>query len=130
MIVVVALVILAAVATRYAWERRAQQKREAAYQSSLHSYSQAFRPGMTRKEVEDRLRTKGVAFQQMCCIDERSADVDLVRIGREKAPWFCSEQNIYIALQFAAVEPHEPWRVYDSDALKRITIFRWLEGCL
>lgn len=59
LIVVVALVILAAVATRYAWERRAQQKREAAYQS-LHSYSQVLRLGMTRKELEDHLRTKGV----------------------------------------------------------------------
>jgi hypothetical protein len=124
------LVALLAVAIRYSWERRAQQKREAAYEAALQSYSQVFRPGITRKEVEGQLRTKGSAFQQMCCIDERSAYADLLRIGKEKAPWFCSEQNIYIAFQFVAVEPHESWRAYDSDALKKITVFRWLEGCL
>jgi hypothetical protein len=37
-------------------EKRAQEKREVAYESALRSYSEALRPGMTRKEVEDYLR--------------------------------------------------------------------------
>src|SRR5690242_4549421 len=132
LLIVVALTVVSSsvAAIRYVLERRARQRRESAYQSALKSYSQVFRPGMTRKDVEGQLRAKGTAYQQMCCVDERSAYADLVRIGKEKAPWFCSEQNIYIALQFGAVEPHEPWRIYDSDVLKRVTVFRWLEGCL
>jgi len=85
---------------------------------------------MTRKEVESYLRAKALGFQRMCCIDERSAFADLVKIGSEDAPWYCSEQNIYVAFQFAGVEPHEALKVSDSDSLKRVTIFRWLEGCL
>jgi len=125
------LVVLSAIVVGYVLRMQAQKKREGAYQSALHSYSEVLRPGMTRKEVEDYLRSKGIEFGPMCCIDERSAFADLVRIGKESAPWFCSEHNVYVAFQFAAVELHDnlPSR-HDSDTLKRITIFRWLEGCL
>lgn len=85
---------------------------------------------MTGKNVEDYLRSKGVAFGQLCCIDERSAFADLVKIGKEKHPWYCEAHNVYIAFQFAAVEPHKGWESFDSDTLKRITIFHKLEGCL
>ncbi len=126
----VILVALSAAAICDAGKKHAQSKREVAYKSALNSYSTALKPGMTRKEVEDYLRGNAVGFQQMCCIDERSAFADLVKIGKEDAPWYCSEQNIYVAFQFAGVEPHEDLKVSDSDTLKRVTIFRWLEGCL
>lgn len=100
----------------------------------LKSYSEAFKPGMTRQAVESQLRTKGLAFQQVWGpVGEQTASdpaSDLVRIGKESAPWYCSEQNIYIAFQFAGDKPQEASRTYDSDVLKRLTIFRWLEGCL
>ena len=108
----------------------AKQKREAAYQAKLLSYSDALKPGMTRKGVEAYLRAKGVVFQQLCCVDERTALADLVKIGKEKHPWYCEEHNVYVAFQFAAVETHESWQAYDSDTLKRITIFHKFEGCL
>ena len=54
------------------WGQSAQQKRETAYQAKLQSYSDVLKPGITRKNVEDYLRTKGVAFGRLCCIDERS----------------------------------------------------------
>jgi hypothetical protein len=130
LIVTLVLVALSAVAIRHAWGQRAQRKREAAYQSALQSYSEALKLGIARKSLEDYLRTKGTAFQQMCCIDERSAFAALVEIGKEKHPWYCNEHNVYIAFQFVAVEPHDVFRAYDSDVLKRVTIFHWLEGCL
>jgi hypothetical protein len=108
----------------------AQKKREATYQARLQSYSDVLKPGMTRKYVEDYLRSKGVTFHQLCCIDERSASADLLKIGMEEHPWYCSEHDVYVAFQFAAVEPHKPWEAYDSDTLKRDTIFHKLEGCL
>ncbi len=124
------LIALCATAVGCAWRKQAQRKREEAYQSALNSYSEALKPGMTRKEVEDYLHARDIRFQQMCCVDERSAFADLVRIGQEGHPWYCSEQNIYIAFQFAAVEPHSWLKAYDSDSLKKVSIFRWLEGCL
>lgn len=56
----------------------AKEKREAAYQAKLQSYSDVLKPGMTRKNVEVYLRGKGVSFGQLCCIDEKSAFADLV----------------------------------------------------
>jgi hypothetical protein len=108
----------------------AKEKREAAYQAKLQSYSDVLKPGMTRKNVEDYLRAKGVAFGQLCCIDEKSAFADLVYIGKEKHPWYCEKHNVFIAFQFAAVELHKGWEAYDSDTLKSITVFHKFEGCL
>jgi hypothetical protein len=108
----------------------AKEKREAAYQTWLHSYSDVLKPGMTRKYVEDYLRSKGVTLQQFCCIDERSAFADLLKIGKEKHPWYCGEHNVYIAFQFAAVEPHTLPETHDSDTLRSVTVFHQLEGCL
>ncbi|MGB9404301.1 MAG: hypothetical protein WCA98_12240 [Candidatus Acidiferrales bacterium] len=113
-----------------AWAQSAQKKREAAYQAKLQSYSDVLKPGMTRKDVEDYLRGKVVAFGQLCCIDEKTASADLVYIGKEKHPWYCEKHNVFIAFQFAAVEPHKGWEAYDSDTLKRITVFHKWEGCL
>src|SRR6266849_9296601 len=126
---VVFLVVLA-IGSCSAWGQSKQQKRQAAYQSKLQSYAEALKPGMTRKNLEDYLREKGVAFGQLCCIDEPSAYADLVKIGKERHPWYCEEHNVYIAFQFAAVEPRNGWEAIDSDILKRITIFHKLEGCL
>ena len=127
-LILAAALLLISLFTLY--RRHAQQEREAKYERALSSYSRVFHLGETRKEVESYLYAHGLEYQQMCCIDERSAFADLLRIGAEKAPWYCSEQNIYVALQFAAVESHEPARAYGSDALRKVSIFRWLQGCL
>jgi hypothetical protein len=136
MFVVLALSILA-VSTRYELNRQAQKRREAVYQKTLRSYSEVVKPGMSRKEVEGYLRTKNTTFMQMCCVgaatlSERSSLDDLVKIGKEGAPWFCSENNVYIAFQFADYERKgEPgWTANDLDTLKSVTVYRWLEGCL
>jgi hypothetical protein len=109
----------------------AKQKREAAYQARLQSYSEVLKPGMSRKEVEDYLNAKGITHMAMCCVEERSADADLVKIGKEKHPWYCSEHSVYIAFQFVD-DRHEGMRSShrDSDRLKVITIYHSLEGCL
>jgi hypothetical protein len=116
--------------------KRAQQRREVAYQSALRAYSAVLRPGMTRKEVEDYLRARNIGFQQMCCVDtsqdfSKSVYDDLTKIGKEDAPWFCSEKNVYVAFQFT----RPTWKAgeadaEDSDRLRAVTIHRWLEGCL
>jgi hypothetical protein len=86
---------------------------------------------MTRKSVEDYLRTKGVAFTKICCTDEKSAYADLVKVGEEKHPWYCEAHNIYIAFQFSAVEPKgNSTSEKDNDVLKTISVFHKLEGCL
>jgi len=107
-----------------------KKKREAVYESTLQVYARDLRPGLTRKEVEDHLRAKGTYFTQMCCIKERGALADLVKIGEEDPPWYCSEHWVHVAFEYAALEPHDSLRAYDTDMLKTITIFNQLGGCL
>ena len=125
------VLVLSAVSIEGARGQSANQKREAAYQKTLQVYTEALKPGMTRTDVEDYLRAKGASFHQMCCSLEWSAFADLVKIGQEKHPWYCSEHNVYIAFLFTAIEAHDVVvRINDSDVLKQITIFHQLEGCL
>jgi hypothetical protein len=110
--------------------RQAQVRREATYQAALLTYSEALTPGMTRSDVERYFRDKGVHFQQMCCVDEKAGLDDLVKIGKEQHPWYCSEHNVYVAFKFTAAKPTDVFTASDADRLRKVTIFHWLEGCL
>ena len=128
-------VAIAVVAVRELHHRRAQREREAAYERSLRSYSAILKPGTSRKEVEDYLYERKIEFQQICCVDTIGPSTgvldDLIKIGQEDHPWYCSEKNVYIALQFAGQKREEPApEAVASDRLKAISIFQWLEGCL
>src|ERR1019366_1336990 len=139
LIVVGVFAALCGVALRHALGQRAIQKREAAYQravsyqSLLHSYSEVLKPGMTRNEVEAFLRGDGVSFFIFFprWLAEDHAYADLVKIGQEEHPWYCSEQDVYIAFHFIATEPLTAnYRASDTDTLKNISIFYQLGGCL
>jgi hypothetical protein len=113
-----------------------QKRREVVYQTSLQSYQQVLKPGMSRKDVEDYLRERKQKFTQSCCVDpkeiqKRSWD-DLVKIGSEGAPWYCSENAVYVAFQFAdsSLPRKDMWSADDLDTLKSIAIFHRLENCL
>src|SRR5215813_8375689 len=90
-------------------EQHKAAEREANYQTILANYTGELKPGMTRELVEQQLQKSGRPFKQMCCGAEfrgqhvsavgRAWD-DLVKIGQESAPWFCSENNIYVAFEF------------------------------
>ena len=108
----------------------ARSKREAGYQSSLQRYSQNLKPGLSRQEVEKYIRAHGDSFIQMCCIVNPSAPADLIGVGKEEAPWYCSETHVSIAFEFAAVEAHYPLNAGDSDVLKEVRLFYQLGGCL
>jgi hypothetical protein len=72
----------------------------------------------------------------MCCVDStetarRDSRDDLVKIGTEDAPWFCSEKNVYVAFQFTDHQQRRGMpKADDLDTLKAVSIYRWLEGCL
>lgn len=130
--VIVGIVLTACVVDAwYMARQREHQRREATYQLNLQRYSKAVIPGMTRTQVESYLRDQSTSFEQMCCIDEHSAYADLVLLGRERLLFPCDHEGIYVAFQFAAAEQHDGMmRAYGSDVLKRVSIFRWMQGCL
>jgi hypothetical protein len=135
-ITLVVLLIIGSVAVRHTLEKRAQRRREAHYQSILREYSDSLKPGMTRLEAEKYLQSQNLTVRQMCCVNSKvfSAGVwdDLVKIGKEDAPWFCSENNVYIALDFTGQRPqgHTGWDAQSTDTLSAVTVYHWLEGCL
>ena len=107
------------------------RRREAAYQARLASFSESLKSGMTRKDVEGYLRRHGYEFRQMCCMNHgKNAWDDLTQIGKEPHPWYCSEHNVYIGFEFVSDGSHQFPEGHDSDTLKGIQIYHWLEGCL
>lgn len=108
-------------------------KPDSFYDEHLQSYTTVLKEGITRAEVEGYLQTRKVATQRMCCVGEnRRAWVILVKIGSEQRPWYCSEHNVYVAFEFEPVTPPTPpeYSNLPSDVLKRVSLFRWLEGCV
>ena len=129
--------LIAVTIVRHRLARREQKKRQAVYELTLRSYQEALKPGMTRKEVEDYLRAKNANIRQMCCVNprespNRSSLDDLVKIGQEEIPFVCTENNVYVAFQFADHEHRHDYEIRDSDldTLRAVTIYRQLEGCL
>jgi hypothetical protein len=118
--------------------------REAAYQAALREYSKDLHRGLTRREVEAYLRARNTTFSQTCC-GQAGDYADVILVGIERPPWYCSESYVYVAIEFSAVEPHD-WRLdilpnlrspgkasffgYDSDVLARIELYRPDTGCL
>lgn len=117
---------------------KAQQRRQVEYQKALRSYSEVLKTGMTRKQVEDYFSARNVSFRQMCCVSVKeftrgvydNAYDDLVKTGQENVPWFCSENNVYVAFQFLGSDKNSIPKAEASDKLKDLTIYRWLDGCL
>ncbi len=91
---------------------------------------------MTRKEVEDYFHLKNIDFMHTCCVDpagtsQKHSWDDLVEIGKEAAPWFCSENNAYLAFEFADQGQHGTvWDSNDADTLKTVSIYHRAGGCL
>ncbi len=129
-------ICFAVVGVRHVLGKRAQEKRDQAYQRTLHAYSDTLRPGLSRAEVEDYLQSKKIQFRQMCCADRKTSSKnvydDLVKIGQEDAPWFCNENNVYVAFQFSGQRANVNWppSAMANDRLTEVTIFRWFEGCM
>lgn len=126
--IVIVFALSVAISFRSHRKSEARRGREARYAAILNGYVQDLKPGMTRKQVEDYLRLRGSRFTQGSV--SGNAFTDFVKIGEEEAPWFCSENWVHIAFEFAAAQAHDALEAYDGDVLKTVTIFRQLGGCL
>ena len=120
-------------------DRHEQAKRESGYQTVLAEYTVELKSGMTREQVELYLQTNEKRFKQMCCVAnfkgeyvsfDRAGYDDLVKIAEERAPFVCSENNLYVAFEFNPKSQGELSHTNGSDILKRVSVFRQLEGCM
>lgn len=136
---VVAVIAISLWLLHHMRDRRESAKRESGYQTLLAQYATEFKPGMTREQVEQHLQTSGRRFRQMCCVAlysgkhvtfDREGYDDLVKITEESAPWFCTENNVYIAFEFYPMSPAEHSGTNGSDILKRTSVSHQLEDCM
>jgi hypothetical protein len=90
-----------------------------------------------REQVERYLQTNGKGFKQMCCVAnfkgkyvsfDRAGYDDLVKIAEESVPFVCSENDVYIAFEFNPKSEGERSNTNGSDILKKVSVFRQLEG--
>lgn len=101
-------------------------RRNALYHRALKAYSDVLKPGMRRSEVEKHfIMSKYVSFNRECCVGpKRGTFDDLVEIAHEPEGWFCQEQVVYAAFEFAAVEPKREWVADPGDRLVRTSLYR------
>jgi len=125
----VALVItLSALAVWSGVRETAKAKREIGYEATLRAYTDALHPGLTRKDVENYLRSKGTKFTGISTNfgGRQSQYAGLVELGEEETPlwmWYCGKQYIDVAFVFES--RHE-----QSDyLLEKIELFRH-EDCI
>jgi hypothetical protein len=100
-----------------------QRKRVGACQAALESYSANLQIGMTRKQVEDYLRSRSIKFNRV------DAEYDHFLIGDEGSDWVCAQKLEYIELHFAPTPQGVAWAALDSDTLTRINL-RFRGQCL
>jgi hypothetical protein len=108
------------------------EKHKAAYEAKCQAYAKIMKPGMTRKDVEGYLKSKGITFYRTW-FAERDAYADEILIGAEKPPFYCGSYNIYLAFEYISAEPPQPNGLHsctDADVLKEIKVIDRLESCV
>lgn len=130
-LIVMAILIAVVIALRLIRKERRDKARVSGNQQALLAYSRAFKPEISRKQLEDSLRESGVKFSEVCCYQERSVFAVQVKVGEEDMPWYCSEWPDYVVFEFAGTQPANPLpRPSDADELKTIHLASGGEGCL
>ena len=121
------------VPSQYQLDLRDQEDKKE-HDISLRILRPFFPPGMTRIQVEERLKTAGIPFAQSCCTAKPDvADVsDIVFAGREQSHvWFCGPASVYVTFVFAPVEPKPPLGKPDErESLSELRLERRWEDCL
>jgi hypothetical protein len=109
--------------------KRSKQQHAHAYQATVESYRSALTTGMSRRQVEESLRSRGVEFGGFPAYSEDSADADLVKIGEEKGGLGCGPGSVNVAVRFETGtnrrSSEDP-----ADTVKGVTLFTIFLDCM
>ena len=101
-------------------ERRAARARQIVYQEAVNEYAVALKLGTSRSEVESYLHSRDRKFERSSRLsNSASGAADLVKIGAERPPWFCSRLDFFAAFKFS-------W----TDKLQDVVLYSELVDCL
>ena len=130
---IIALCIITAIAVMLVRRQQAERRRaarEATYAAVVSGYAERLTRGMTRAQVEEHLRAEGKEFHHMCCMGANHSAFDtLLMIGEESAPWFCSEQYVYVGFEFHR-EGTDTLPALPADKLVDVRLYKQLSGCM
>jgi hypothetical protein len=105
----------------------ADKTRDARYRPILARYESDIPLGLTRGDVEARIRAHGAAPAKVFNSASGKAYAEWVDIGNDPPPWDCSEWPVYISFEFLASNS-DP--MPSSDVLTLITLASRGDGCL
>jgi hypothetical protein len=128
---ILAFLLLAALAWTISSRHKStpRTQREARYRTTLATYASVFKPGLTRAQVDDLLRTRSLTAEQVH-LDSPSWD-KLFKIGQEHSPrLFCSHDDVDIRLAFTPSGPTAETPASPDDKLLEVSLFRWPRNCL
>lgn len=117
----------------YVYWRKVAAKERKTYSEEVAFYKGFLKPGMTRAEVEQKLRQRSIPVSERF---ERPAAVDLVLLERSGSPkFYCSFEDASLQLEF---DPADNAASYESshfdsnpeDRLRGMTVYRQLMDCL
>ena len=124
----IAAVVAAGMAIYFEVRASKLRRREAAYEAAAHAYARDFPAGMTRKQVEERLRGRGDGFAQNN-LWKGGRTFGMIRLGEEDGGWYCRSLQVYVAFEFE----HDPAELVpqarETDVLKAVTLQKQPEGC-
>src|SRR5579864_4180909 len=87
--------------------KAAQARRDAQYSKVLGAYQQNLRPGMTRANVADYLRSHEVSYAPIFWGGKAWAYA--IRIGENpSSTWYCEKWTVYVGLEFDSASADNP----------------------
>jgi hypothetical protein len=127
-IIGIVLIIALAWMIRHTWEVHQRTKRDAQYQTALHTYTDEIKPGMARSDVEEILRRRNTSFQQVKLAGDGLED--LITIGREDPTGFCIWNDVDVRIHFNSSYDKSDAKGLPADKVEYVNIFEWPRDCL
>jgi hypothetical protein len=117
----------------YVYHRKIAAKESKTYNEEMAFYKGFLKPGMTRAEVEQKLRQLSIPVSERF---ERPAAVDLVLLERFGSPkFYCSFEDASLRLEFDSADNAGSYESnhFDGnpkDRLSGMSVYRQLMDCL
>ena len=124
----VAAAIAITFATLHLHRTHSRNAHQAQYRAVLEAWSNEIAVGMNRTDAENVLHQKDIPFLRASVQGSRGLD-DLITIGHETPPFFCSNDDVYVRVSFNTSAGSLP-TAHPTDRVQQIDLFEMPRACL